>query len=318
MKKLTAFAALAITVMTAAYISSCKGKKEASTETTSTEDSVKKVIARGEYLANHVAVCIDCHSIRDTGRFSMPIVPGTEGGGAAFAFSKAEFVPGEVTPPNITPAGLKDWSDDDIIKAITRGINKKGDTIFPIMPYHSYSKMAKSDVLAIVAYIRSLKPVEHTVPARKMEVPMSVFGPLPDGNLDNNSIPDPADKVKYGQYLTTMGACADCHTPMGPKGPDFSKVFSGGTVFDNPLFKVAVANITPDSATGIGTWTEEMFVSKFKNNASDAVVNTRPGRQNTFMPWSMYGKMADDDLKAIYAFLRTVQPISNKVEKHPK
>lgn len=318
MKKLTAIAALAIITVTAAGIYSCKGKKSETTTATSAEDSVKKVIARGEYLANHVAVCIDCHSIRDTGRFSMPVVPGTEGGGAAFAFSKTEFVPGEVTPPNITPAGLKDWSDDDIIKAITRGINKKGDTIFPIMPYHSYSRMVKSDVLAIVAYIRSLKPVEHTVPARKMEVPLSMFGPLPDRNLDNNIMPDPADKVKYGQYLTTLAACADCHTPMGPQGPDFSKVFSGGTVFDNPLFKVAVANITPDSATGIGAWTEGAFVSKFRNNSSDATLNTRPGRQNTFMPWSMYGKMTDEDLKAIYAFLRTVKPIANKVEKHPK
>lgn len=318
MKKLTAFAALVIFIMSAAYFSSCNGKKTSTSETSSAEDSLKKVIARGEYLANHVTVCIDCHSIRDTGRFSMPIVPGTEGGGAAFAFSKSEFVPGEVTPPNITPVGLKDWSDDDIIKAFTRGINKKGDTIFPIMPYHSYSKLVKSDVLAIVAYIRTLKPVEHTVPARKMEVPLSMFGPLPDGNLDNNVMPDPADKVKYGEYLVTAAACANCHTPMGPQGPDFSKAFSGGTVFDNPIFKVAVANITPDSATGIGTWTEEMFVSKFKNNASDAVLNTRPGRQNTFMPWSMYGKMTDDDLKAVYAFLRTVQPISNKVDKHPK
>jgi mono/diheme cytochrome c family protein len=317
MKKSFMLAALALMATAAFYFSSCKGKK---TETTSTNsaDSLQKMVARGEYLANHVTVCIDCHSIRDTGHFSMPIVPGTEGGGAAFAFTKAEFVPGEVTPPNITPAALKDWSDEELIRAITRGINKKGDTIFPIMPYHSYSKMAKKDILAIVAYIRSLKPVEHTTPARKMEVPMSMFGPLPEANLDKNDVPDTTNKVAYGAYLTVAAACADCHTPMGPKGPDFSKIFSGGTVFDNPVFKVAVANITPDSTTGIGAWTEEMFVNKFKTNASAEMLQTRPGRQNTFMPWSMYGKMRDYDLKAIYAFLRTVKPVSNKVEKFPK
>ncbi|MBP6590418.1 MAG: c-type cytochrome [Chitinophagaceae bacterium] len=317
MKKSITLAALAFMATAAFYFSSCKGKK-AETTTTGSGDSLTQLVARGEYLANHVTVCIDCHSIRDTGHFSMPIVPGTEGGGAAFAFTKAEFVPGEVTPPNITPAGLKDWSDEEILRAITRGINKKGDTIFPIMPYHSYSKMDKSDILAIVAYIRSLKPVEHTIPARKLEVPMSMFGPLPDGNLDQNKMPDPADKVAYGAYLTRSAACADCHTPMGPKGPDFSKVFSGGTVFDNPVFKVAVANITPDTATGIGAWTEEMFVNKFKANSSPEMLQTKPGRQNTFMPWSMYGKMKEDDLKAIYAFLRTVKPITNKVEKFPK
>jgi hypothetical protein len=95
-------------------------------------------------------------------------------------------------------------------------------------------------------------------------------------------------------------------------------VFSGGFVFDLPIMKVAVANITPDSATGIGSWTEEMFVSKFKNNGSDEAANLKPGRQNTIMPWSMYGKMKEEDLKAIYAYLRTVKPISNKVEKYPK
>jgi len=317
MKKKFTLAALAFMATAAFYFSSCKGKK---TETTASQpnDTLTQLVARGEYLANHVAVCIDCHSIRDTGHFSMPVVPGTEGGGAAFAFTKAESVPGEVTPPNITPAALKDWSDEELIRAITKGVNKKGDTIFPIMPYHSYSKMAKKDILAIVAYIRSLKPVEHTTPARKMEVPMSMFGPLPEANLDKNDVPDTTNKVAYGAYLTVAAACADCHTPMGPKGPDFSKVFSGGTVFDNPVFKVAVANITPDSTTGIGAWTEEMFVKKFKANASAEMLQTRPGRQNTFMPWSMYGKMRDDDLKAIYAFLRTVKPISNKVEKFPK
>lgn len=317
MRKLFVLTAICSVISMATYFAACNNNKSTIKET-SDKDSVKKVVERGEYLANHVTVCIDCHSIRDTSRFSMPIVPGTEGGGAAFPFTKTEFVPGMVMPPNITPAALKDWSDDDIIKAITRGINKKGDTLFPIMPYHSYSKLAKSDVLAIVAYIRTLKSIERTTMPRKLEVPMSMFGPLPDGNLDKNKIPDPADKIAYGGYLVTAAACADCHTPMGPQGPDFSKVFSGGTVFENQLFKVAVGNITPDSATGLGTWTEEMFVKKFKNNASEEVLNIHPGRQNTFMPWYMYGKMKDDDLKAMYAFLRTVKPIKNKVEKFPK
>lgn len=310
-------AAFAFMAAAAFYFSSCKGKK-AETAPDNTNDSLAKLVARGEYLANHVTICIDCHSIRDTGHFSMPVVPGTEGGGAGFAFSKSEFVPGEVTPPNITPAALKDWTDDELLRAITRGINKKGDTIFPIMPYHSYSKLAKSDLLAIVAYIRSLKPLEHTTPPRKMEVPMSSFGPVPDGNIDQNKMPDPVDKVAYGAYLVTAAACANCHTPMGPRGPDFSKGFSGGTVFDNPVFKVAVANITPDSATGIGAWSEEVFVNKFRTNASPEMQQTRPGRKNTFMPWSMYGNMKEEDLKAIYAFLRTVKPITNKVEKFPQ
>ncbi len=319
MRKLLALAAILTAIITIANFSSCNNNKDKSaTAETSTADSSGKMIERGKYLAHHITMCMDCHSTRDTGRFSMPVVHGTEGGGSAFPFGKGEGIPGEVTPPNITPYALKDWTDEEIVRTITGGVNKKGDTLFPIMPYPHYSKLAKSDVLSIVAYIRSLKPIEGTVPPRKFFIPASMFGPLPPNTLEQNQIPDPADKVKYGEYLVNAAVCAACHTPMTDKGPDMSKMFGGGFTFDLPMMKVTVANITPDSATGIGAWTEEMFVSKFKNNSSDAVVNTRPGRMNTIMPWSEYGKMKDEDLRAIYAYLRTVKPISNKVEKYPK
>jgi mono/diheme cytochrome c family protein len=144
------------------------------------------------------------------------------------------------------------------------------------------------------------------------------MGGLPQVDLSKNVRPDPSDKVKYGGYLTTFASCAECHTPMGPQGPDFSKAFAGGFVFATPFFKVAVSNITPDSATGIGTWTEEAFLQKFKANSAPERVNANPGRENSIMPWAMYGKMNDEDLKAIYAFLRTVPPVNNKVEKYPK
>lgn len=317
MRKFLAIAAICIAIIDTTYFSACNNNTS-EPQANNKEDSLKKVIARGEYLATRIAVCIDCHSKRDTSRFSMPVISGTEGGGAGFAFSKTEAVPGEVTPPNITPFALKDWTDDEIAKAITKGINKKGDTLFPIMPYNSYNRMTKEDVYAIIAYLRTLKPIEGTTPPRKLMIPAGMFGPLPAGNISQNTMPDPSDKIKYGQYITTIAACADCHTPIGPQGPDFTKIFSGGFVFDNPVVKVGVANITPDSATGIGSWSEETFVSKFKNNASDAVVNQHPGRQNSLMPWYMYGKINEDDLKAVYAFLRTVKPIKNKVVKFPK
>ena len=317
MKKIFVLAGLALTVTAVLYMTSCKDKKAAA-PAAGQDDSLQQLVTRGEYLANHVNVCIDCHSIRDTGKFSLPVVPGTEGGGAGFPFGKAEMVPGEIWAPNITPYALKDWTDEEIIRALTRGINKKGDTLFPMMPYPHYARMAKSDIQALVAYLRTLQPIERTVPARKLEIPMSMLGPLPDGNLDNNKIPDPSDQVAYGEYMINAAACAECHTPMGPQGPDMSKMYAGGFVFTTPMFKVAVANITPDSATGIGSWTEKMFLDKFRNNASAEVVGRNPGRENSIMPWSMYGKMKDEDLKAIYAYLRTVKPVSNKVEKYPK
>jgi mono/diheme cytochrome c family protein len=316
MKKFIAAAAICSAIIITANFSACNSNKSDSKADTN-EDSLKNVLARGEYLANYGAVCLDCHSKRDITKFSMPVVPGTEGGGG-ITFGKGEGIPGEVTPPNITPFALKDWTDDEIARAMTKGINKKGDTLFPIMPYHNYSRMTKEDIYSIIAYLRTLKPIDSTVPPRKLMIPASMFGPLPQNDLAQNTKPDPSDKVKYGEYVTTMASCGDCHTPMGPQGPDFSKKFAGGFVFDLGFLKVGVANITPDSATGIGTWTEAAFLQKFKGNSATERVNANPGRENSIMPWSMYGKMKEDDLKAIYAFLRTVQPISNKVEKYPK
>jgi Cytochrome c len=317
MRKYFLLLALLIASITAIQFSSCNDDKS-EPQATDNKDSLAKVVERGHYLANHVAVCIDCHSQRDVTKFSLPVVPGTEGGGAGFPFGKDEGVPGMVFAPNITPFALKDWTDDEIAKAMTQGVNKKGDTLFPIMPYHNYSRMAKDDIYSIIAYLRTLKAIDSTKPPRKLDIPISMMGPLPQPDLSKNVRPDPSDKVKYGEYITTFASCAFCHTPMGERGFDFSKMFSGGTVFNTPFFKVTVANITPDSATGIGSWTEETFLQKFKANSADARVNANPGRENSIMPWAMYGKMKEDDLKAIYAYLRTVKPLSNKIEKYPK
>lgn len=320
MKKTFIVSAFIFLAVTTAVVIACNSedKTKETSGTMSSEDSAKARVERGNYLANHVAICLDCHSKRDVTKFSLPVIPRTEGGGSGIPFDKSEGIPGEVWAPNITPFGLKDWTDDEILRAVTQGINKKGDTIFPLMPYHNYSRMAKDDLHSIIAYLRTLKPIDSTQPPRHLMIPPAMFGPLPQNTLDQNVRPDPSDKIRYGEYIITFASCGACHTPTSPQGaPDFSKVYSGGFVFNTPLFKVTVANITPDSATGIGTWTEEAFVQKFKTNSSAAMVNTNPGRQNTIMPWDSYGKMKEEDLRAIYAYLRTVPPVNNKVEKWP-
>jgi mono/diheme cytochrome c family protein len=214
---------------------------------------------------------------------------------------------------------LKDWTDDEIARAITKGINRNGDTLFPLMPYHSFSRLTRDDIYSVIAYLRTLPSLDSVKPKRQLAIPPSMFGPLPANDIAQNVKPDPSDKVNYGRYMITAAACGECHTPRTPQGaPIFERAYSGGFVFRTPFFNVAVANITPDSATGIGTWTEDAFVQKFRTNASEEVVNRNPGRMNTIMPWEQYGKMKDEDLRAIYAFLRTVPPINNKVEKWPQ
>ena len=94
-------------------------------------------IARGEYLANHVAVCIDCHSKRDWTRFSGPPAEGTYGMGGGLFDQKFGF-PGVYFAKNITPAGINRYTDGELFRVITTGVNKEGEAMFPVMPFHYY------------------------------------------------------------------------------------------------------------------------------------------------------------------------------------
>ena len=85
--------------------------------------------------------------------------------------------------------------------------------------------------------------------------------------------------------------------------------FAGGFTFDAGIFKVTSSNITPDSATGIGAWNHERFMNKFTMYRDEKNFNFDPGKQNTFMPLIAYAGMKDEDLSAIFAYLKSLKPI---------
>ncbi|MGN6249331.1 MAG: c-type cytochrome, partial [Ginsengibacter sp.] len=232
------------------FFTSCNnnptGKQEAKV---SNEDSMHKVLARGQYLAVHVAACIHCHSKRDFTKYSGPVIPGTEGGGGQ-EFSNAEMdaIPGIIYSRNITPdsaTGIGTWTDAEIIRAITQGINKNGDTLFPLMPYANFNHMSKDDLLSIVAYLHTLKPIHNQVPPRQLMIPISVAYPAPalQKSIDGNKRPPENDLVNYGGYLVAMAGCSDCHTPYVKGQPDFTRMFAGGNTFHTPNFSVTSANL---------------------------------------------------------------------------
>lgn len=324
MRKFIALLAIISIAIASIYFTACNNNKTGEPQAGNKEDSLKAVLERGEYLVHHVAGCLDCHSNRDFLKYSGPIVPGTEGGGG-FGFDDKiapGLIPGIVYAKNITPdpeTGIGSWTDEEILRAMTQGISKKGDTLFPLMPYLNYNRMAKEDLLSIIAYIKTLKPIKNKVPDRHLMVPISMIYPatMLQPSVDNNVRPAETDTVKYGEYLATFADCATCHTPFTPQGPDMSKMFGGGLTFNLPKNKVTSANITPDS-TGIGAWTEQMFMNKFIAYRDPKSYDYDPGSQNTIMPLSILAHMKDNDLKAIFAYLRTVRPVQNKVEKFPK
>lgn len=285
-------------------------------ETISVEATPER-LARGEYLANCVTVCMDCHSTRDWTKFSGPLVEGTLGKGGETFDQKFGF-PGSFYSRNITPAGIGEWTDGELLRAIACGVNKAGKALFPVMPHPNYGKMDKEDILSIIAYIRSLKPIQNDVPESKPDFPMNFIINTIPAKAQFTKKPNEDNALAYGEYLFNAAACAECHT-KADKGKKIAGMeLAGGFEFPLPSGGKAIsANITPDKETGIGNWTEEAFIKRFKMYADSGYVahEVAKGTFNSIMPWTMYGKMKESDLKAIFTFLKTQKPIKNSVTK---
>ncbi|MBP7147092.1 MAG: c-type cytochrome [Acidobacteria bacterium] len=153
------------------------------------------------------------------------------------------------------------------------------------------------------------------------------------------SAPAGASRIERGKYLVTLGGCHDCHTPMklGQSGPelDMAHMLSGhpqdlamppapplqapwgwagavtNTAFAGPWGVSYAANLTPDEESGLGVWTDEMFIKAMRTGRSMGA--GRPILPP--MPWHALGQATDEDLAAILAYLRTIPPVRNVVPK---
>ncbi|PKL86203.1 MAG: cytochrome C [Ignavibacteriae bacterium HGW-Ignavibacteriae-1] len=270
-------------------------------------------VERGKYLANHVMLCMDCHAERDFSLFAGPPKPGTLAAGGD-VFDHSMGFPGVFVSKNITPFGIGDWTDGELFRLITTGVNRDGDPIFPVMPYMNYGKMDPEDIKSVIAYLRTLEPIETNHPESKADFPMNLIMRTIPAEADMQPMPSKSNIVEYGKYLTNAAACADCHTQF-EKGKFVGELLAGGREFSLPDGSVMrTPNLTPH-ATGLANWTEEAFVNKFKAFVDSAYVPhpVKPGEFQTFMPWQMYGGMDVEDLKAIYAYLRSIPPVDNRV-----
>ncbi len=275
-----------------------------------TEESVD----RGRYLANHVMLCMDCHAVRDFSLFSGPPFPETLGAGGE-VFDQSIGLPGRFVSRNITPAALGSWTDGEIFRAITSGVSKDGSALFPLMPYHHYAQLDEEDIYAVIAYLRTLEPVENDLPASLADFPVSILMNTMPVKPNLRPKPDKNDVIAYGRYLITAAACTDCHTRM-ERGEFVGEPFAGGNEY--PMADGSVvrsANLTPHES-GIGNWTKEQFVARFKVYDDSAYVHreVQAGEFQTYMPWTMYAGMDEEDLAAIYEYLRTIEPVDNRIE----
>jgi mono/diheme cytochrome c family protein len=262
----------------------------------------ESTLQRGKYLVEVLAGCDACHTQK--GSFGQRRDRHLAGG------LRIEDSFGVAVSSNITPdreTGIGAWSDAQIITAIREGKGRDGRTLGPPMPYHLYRQIADRDVRAMVAHLRTVRPVRHRVEPSAYTIALPpAWGP------PVASVPDPPrqDLVKYGEYLAgPVAACVGCHTPPAADGtPDRTRLFAGGRLFKGRWGESYSANLTPDEDTGIGRWSEARIARAIHGVKATGAVLQPP------MPWPEYrDRIAARDLKAIVAYLRSLPPISNKV-----
>ncbi len=257
---------------------------------------------RGTYLMSTIVACATFTTLQGAER---PAPSPRRNSPAATNSTRRSF---HAVVPNITPdmdTGIGNWTDDQIINAIRNGKRPDGRIIGPPMPIAFYRGMADSDVRAIVAYLRTVKPIHNEVDKSSYSIPLPVaYGPVVTHVAD---VPR-TDKVAYGRYIATgLGHCMDCHTPLDHGRSDMARLGAGGNQFESPIGGMIIsANLTPANPAGIAGWTDAQLKTAIRDGQ-------RPDRPLVrLMAFDWYKGMADDDLDALVAFLRTLKPVKTE------
>jgi hypothetical protein len=265
-------------------------------------------LERGRYIATALSGCLYCHSRHDWAASGTPIVDGTVGSGEVLPYAG---LPGRIVAPNLTPdpeTGAGRWSDDELGRSIREGIGHDGRALFPIMPYPHYRNMSDEDVASVVVYLRSLPAVSNSLPPTEIIFPVKyLIRSVPEPLTSPVPETDKSDRVKYGAHLVDQAGCIDCHTAQ-VRGENVAGMdFAGGFSFAGPWGYVASGNITPE-ASGISYYDEALFLEVMHTG------HVKARKLSPIMPVMVYGNLPDDDLKAMFAFLRTVKPVKHRVD----
>jgi mono/diheme cytochrome c family protein len=267
-------------------------------------------VAEGQYIFALAGGCA-CHTVpKET----------PHAGGRAFPIPFGTVYSTNITQDKET--GLGAWSDQQIQDAMVKGIRRDGSWILPVMPYEKYSGMAQEDLKALVAYLRTLKPVKKPTPelktwapfARSLGVPMflKIFG-----RFSNSPSQAPKGGVERGRYLVEhVSLCGDCHTPRNSIGvPKQSFYLAGASQKIGPLGE-AVPNITPDKETGIGEWKREDIAELLISGTKPDLDNVQ-GLMYEVIQGTTHGykDMKKEDALAIADYLKSIPAIKNKIDK---
>jgi len=249
-------------------------------------------LKKGESLVTGLLECFMCHSDRDWEAPGAPPVVKKYGSGRLLWEDSSN----RVIAPNITPdkeTGGGKWTDDMFARAIREGVGHDGRALSNQMPYNSFKNLSDEDLASVIVYIRSIPPVHHILLPTKM--------PAGDRSWFEKSlkpitqpIPDP-DIKRRGRYLIGLADCTGCHTSHAEYNPG---AYAGGNLIDHGHGTAFSANITSDpSGMSYGS---EGFIFVMRTG--------KGGTLSHNMPWIALKNINDDDLKAIYTYLRTIPP----------
>jgi mono/diheme cytochrome c family protein len=237
-------------------------------------------VQRGEHLAT-IFICTRCHTENLSGEVYFA-VPGML----------------SIPTPNLTSGdgGIgRSFTDEDWVRAIRHGVGPDGRALF-IMPAKSFHSLGEEDLGAVIAFMKSLPPVDHVLPERRVELlgrlmmGAGMFPPFSADQIVHDNPPPPAPaqgvSVAYGEYLSRT--CTECH------GANLN-----GAPFGPPGQEVLTPNLTPGGELSI--WSEEDFIHTMQTGV------TPFGRKlNKEMPWEYFGRMTDDELKAVWMYLKSL------------
>jgi mono/diheme cytochrome c family protein len=253
------------------------------------------IINRGKHLVYNVAHCADCHSKVDPDSILALGEEVTLTGGRAFHLPIATIYSANITADPVH--GIGKMSDAQIARSLRFGVRADGTALLDFMPFHNLSD---EDLTAIISYLRTQKPVAIPKPENEFNMlgkAIKAFMVKPVGPSEKIQPKVEKDSsVAYGKYLAMNAAnCAGCHTQRGLSGEYTGELLAGGGVIDG----MVTPNLTPDTSGRLTGWTPEVFVSRFRMGKLDP---------KSPMPWNSFKRMSDDELKAIYYFLKSVKP----------
>ena len=261
------------------------------------------LVARGEYLAR-AADCIGCHTTARGKPFA---------GGLAFKLPVGTLYSTNITPDRET--GIGEWTDDEFVKAMHEGVGRNGTRLYPAFPYSAYTLLTRNDVLAIKAYLFSLKPVHDRPPENDMSFPFNQRYLMGFWNVLYNPAQrfqpniDRAPAWNRGAYLVeALGHCGECHTPRTLlQGLDDGKKFGGAMIEDWKAY-----NMTSDRQSGIGAWSDDELAEYLSSGYAE-------GRSTAAGPMALVLNnslrfLTRDDIRAMVAYLRTAPPIHDKAD----